>query len=78
MDRIVFGGVAVALIGLGVRLVGWPAWIVSKSRDEADSRPVPSRQLLAMRAVGVGVILGGGYGLYALLTGMPGAEFLTA
>lgn len=75
MDRIVFSCVAVALMGLGVSMIVWPTWVALNSRDDDDSRPVTSREIWTMRVVGVGIILGGGYGLYAILTGMPGAEF---
>jgi hypothetical protein len=75
VDRIVFSCVAVALMGLGVSMIDWPTWVALNSRDDDDSRPVTSGEIWTMRAVGVGIILGGGYGLYAILTGMPGAEF---
>ncbi len=77
MECIVFGCVAVALIFLGVCMVVWPAWVVLKSRDDDDNRPLTSREIWTMRLVGVGVVLGGGYGLFAILTGMPGSDFLT-
>ena len=77
MERIVFGCVAVALTVLGVCMVVWPAWVVLKSRDDDDNRPLTLREIWTMRAIGVGVVLGGGYGLFAILTGMPGSDFLT-
>jgi len=77
MERIAFSCVAVALIGLGVSMVVWPAWVVLKSRDEDDNCSLTSGEIWTTRVVGVGIVLGGGYGLYALLTGMPGADFLT-
>jgi hypothetical protein len=77
MDRIVFGCVAVALMGLGVCMFIWPAWVVLKSRDEDDKRPLTCGEIWTTRVVGVGTALGSGYGLYAILTGMPGSDFLT-
>lgn len=77
MQRIAFSCVAIALIGLGVCTVVWPAWVILKSRDEGDNRPLSSGQILATRVAALGMILCGVYLLYALLTGMPGADFLT-
>ena len=77
MERIAFSCVAIALIGLGVCMVVWPAWVVLKSRDEDENRPLSSGQIWATRVAGVGMVFGGGYFLYALLTGMPGTDFLT-
>ena len=77
MERIAFSCVAIALVGLGVCTVVWPALVILKSRDGGDNRPISSGQILATRVAAVGMILCGGYFLYALLTGMPGADFLT-
>jgi hypothetical protein len=77
MERIVFSCVAVALIGLGICMVLWPAWVMLKSRDEDDNGPLTSRAIRTTRVVGVGIVLGGGYGLYAILTGIPGSDILT-
>jgi hypothetical protein len=77
MDRIVFSCVAVALIGLGVCMVVWPAWVILKSRDEDDRRPLSAGEICLMRVVGVGTVLGSAYGLYAILSGMPGSDLLT-
>jgi hypothetical protein len=77
MDRIVFGCVAVGLMGLGVCMFIWPAWVVLKSRDEDDKRPLTWGEIWTTRVVGVGTALGSGYGLYAIVTGMPGSDFLT-
>jgi hypothetical protein len=74
VDKITFSCVAVALMGLGVCMIVWPAWVALKSRDDDDRSPVTSGQISTMRVVGVGLVLGGGFGLYAILTGMPGAE----
>jgi hypothetical protein len=77
MERIVFRCVAFARMGLGICMVVWPAWVVLKSRDEDDHRPLTRGEIWMMRVVGVGTVLGCGYGLYALLTGMPGSDILT-
>ncbi len=64
MERFVFSCGACAFIGLGFCLLVWPAWIARINRDEGEDHPVTESELgLA------------GYGLYALLTGMPGGEF---
>jgi len=77
MERITFSCVALAFIGLGVCMVLWPAWVVLKNSDEDDERPLTSGAIWTTRLVGVGIVLGGGYGLYAILTGMPGSDILT-
>jgi hypothetical protein len=77
MERIVFSCGAVALMGLGVCMVVWPVWIVMKSRDEGDNRALSSGQIFATRVAGIALVILGGYILYALLTGMRGADFLT-
>jgi len=64
-------------MGLGVCMVVWPVWVVLKSRDEGDDRPLSSGEILATRVAGVAMVVGGVYFLFALLTGMPGADFLT-
>ena len=74
MERIVWGGLTIAGIGAGVCMVVWPAWTALKSRDEDDGRPPNVFEIWFMRVVGVAVVLGSGYALYAILTGMPGAE----
>ena len=76
MERYWFCVVPVALIALGVCLVLWPAEVVSLNRDDAEgpSPPTPG-ETLRVRALGVALVAGGGYALYSLLTGMPGAEF---
>jgi len=77
MERIVFSCGAVALIGLGVSMVVRPVWIVLKSRDEDDNRALSLGQIFATRVAGAGLVFLGGYILYALLTAMLGADFLT-
>lgn len=75
VDRIVFGGVEVALLGLGVCMIVWPARVAASSRDDddrADRRPLTAGEIWSMRVLGVVLVLGGGYGLYANLTRMPG------
>jgi hypothetical protein len=52
----------------------WPAWAALKSRDDGDSRPPTAGEIWAMRVIGVLLAAGSWYGLYAILTGMPGAE----
>jgi hypothetical protein len=77
MGRLVFSCVAVAGMGLGACMVVWPGWVALKSRDEGDTHPPTAGETSVMRAIGAALFAGCGYGLYALLTGMPGADFLT-
>ena len=77
MERIAFSCVAIALMGLGVCMAVWPVWIVLKSRDEGGNHTLSSGEIRAIRVAAIGMVFGGGYILYALLTGMPGADFLT-
>lgn len=62
------------MMGLGLCMAAWPGWIVLKSRDEGDNRPLTRGEVLTTRVVGVGIAIGCGYGLYALVTGMPGVD----
>ena len=74
MERIVFGGVAVATIVFGVCSVVRPGWVVLKRLDQQEKRPPTGGEIWFIRVIGVGALLGGVSGLYAILTGMPGAE----
>jgi len=75
MDKFVFECVAVAGIGGGLVMAARPAWAVLHDRDHGDNRPVTAGEVWTMRLAGLFVLAGSCYGLYALLTGMPGAEF---
>jgi hypothetical protein len=74
MDRFIFSCVAVAMAGLGSWMAVWPAWIVVQSRDGGDNRPVTGGEIWATRVAGAAIVIGCGYGLYALLTGVPGVD----
>jgi hypothetical protein len=79
MERYLFCLVAVALIDLGICTVIWPAKVILQSRDRGkESRPPTAGEIWTTRIVGLALVAGGGYGLYALLTGLPGAEFSPA
>jgi hypothetical protein len=79
VERYLFGGASVALITLGVGLVLRPAAVIALNRDAGEERRPPTAgQILRARILGVVLMAGGGYFLYALLTGMPGAEFSPA
>jgi hypothetical protein len=75
MERFVLSCMAAALTVCGLCMVIWPAWVALENRDQDDSRPVTAGEIWTMRLVGASVVAGGGYALYAILTGMPGAEF---
>ena len=75
MERFVFHFVAVAGIGGGLWMALWPRWAALANRDDADDRPLTVGEICTMCASGVLLVAGSCYGLYALLTGMPGAEF---
>jgi hypothetical protein len=72
MEQIVWEGVAVATVCAGVSMVVWPAWAFMKSLDEDETRPPNWAEIWFMRVVGVGLVFGGVYGLYAIVTDMPG------
>jgi hypothetical protein len=76
MERVIFGGVAVAFMMLGVGLLFWPAWFIRHDREQDNvPRPPTPGDIWRMRMVGIFLIAGGGYGLYCILAGVPGAEF---
>ncbi len=74
MERILWGGLMNAGIVAGVSMVVWPAWAALHSREDHDPIPPTVAEIWFMRVTGVAIVLGSGYGLYALLTGMPPAE----
>jgi hypothetical protein len=76
LDRFLFSIVPVAFMGLGAALVIRPAAVIALNRDSGEEPRTPTpREILKARILGGVLIAGGAYGLYALLTGMPGAEF---
>jgi hypothetical protein len=77
MDRFTFTGAAVAMMLLGTGMVVMPGRVISASRDQGDDRPPTAGEVWRTRLVGVFVASGSAYSLYALVTGMPGADFLT-
>ena len=76
MEQFVFSCVAVALMVLGLGMVIWPDRVALQSRDQDDTHPPTAGEIWMMRLLGVALLAGSGYGLYAILTGMPGAEFI--
>jgi hypothetical protein len=74
MEEILVGSIAVATIVFGVIAVVFSEWAVLHSREDNDQSPPTALEIWFIRLVGVGALLGGGYGLYAILTGMPGAD----
>lgn len=74
MERFIFSCVAIALMLLGVHMAIWPAWIILADRETGDSPPT-SGEVWRMRLLGIILAALAGYGLYALVTRMPGAEF---
>ena len=75
MERFGLSCGLVALMVGGLSMAVWPSWCALKNRDEGDDRPLTDGEILTVRVVGVVFFAFGGYGLYALLTGKPGAEF---
>jgi hypothetical protein len=79
VERYLFCIVPVGLIVLGVCMVIWPAKVVLQNRDKGEeTRPPATGEIWVTRVVGLALVAGGGYGLHALLTGLPGAEFSPA
>jgi hypothetical protein len=79
MDRFVFSVVPLAFLVLGVCMIIWPTHVVLQNRDsEEETRPPTSSEIWRTRLLGIFLVAGGGYGLYALLSGLPGAEFFPA
>ena len=74
MERFIWECLTVAGIGTGVCMAVRPRWAALHSRDDGDTSPPTAGEIWAMRVVGVFLVAGSWYGLYALLTGMPGAE----
>jgi hypothetical protein len=74
MDRFVFSCVGIAMMGLGLCMVVWPGWIMLKSRDEDDKRPLTGSEIWTTRVIGFGIMIACAYGVYALVTGMPGGD----
>jgi hypothetical protein len=77
MERYVFAGAAFAMMVLGAGMVVMPGWVISASRDHGDTRAPTAREVWRTRLAGVFVAAGSAYSLYALLTRMPGVDFLT-
>jgi len=76
MDQYLIGFGAVVLSVGGVCMVIWPAAVVRQNQDaEEKSCPPTTVEIWQMRVVGGFLIAAGFFMLYALLTGMPGAEF---
>jgi hypothetical protein len=79
VERTIFAAVAAAWIGLGVCLLIRPAAMVLLNREETGGRPAPTPgEVLRTRILGIVLIASGAYGLFSLLTGVPGAEFFPA
>jgi hypothetical protein len=74
MDRMIFAGVAVAFVILGICMAIWPARVARQSRDAGDGEP-GAGELVRMRVVGAAMAALAAYGLYAIAAGLPGAEF---
>ena len=74
MPEFVVFGIAVATIFFGAIALACPRWAVLHSREDNDQSPPTTLEIWFIRVVGVGALLGGGYGLYAILTRMPGAD----
>lgn len=67
------------MIALGAACALWPASIIVLNRDADEVSRLPTAgQILRARILGLVLMAGGGYFLYALWTGMPGAEFFPA
>jgi hypothetical protein len=79
VDRSINIIASIAIMALRVSLVFWPAAVIALNRhaDEEPGRPTAG-EVIRIRVPGTGLVAGGGYGIYALLTATPGAEFFPA
>ena len=74
--RIILGFVVSAFgMYLGLYMAVWPAWFSLKNRDQGDTRPPTVGEVWTTRVTGILFVIGCGCGLYAIVTGVPGAEF---
>jgi hypothetical protein len=77
MERYIFMGAAIAMMVLGAGMIVMPGSVISVSRDPEDTRTPTAREVWRTRLAGVFVAAGSAYSLYALVTKIPGADFLT-
>jgi hypothetical protein len=75
MQRYIFHLVAVIGIAGGLCMAVRPALVALQNRDDGDDRALTVSEIWMMRVAGVLIAALSCYGLYALVTGMPGAEF---
>ena len=79
MGRFLLFSVPLAFLVLGVCMIIWPTKVILQNRDKGEeTRPPRGSEIWRTRLLGIFLIAGGGYGLYALLSGLPGAEFSPA
>jgi hypothetical protein len=77
MDRFIFMGVGFAMMNLGVGMAIMPVRVIEVSRDHGETRAPTVGEVWRTRLAGIVVAAMSGYMLYALVTRMPGADFLT-
>jgi hypothetical protein len=76
MDRFIPTFIAIAMLLTGVSALIWPAGVAVQSRDDqGDTAPASRAEVWQMRVVGLLLIAGSLYFLYAILMNLPGAEF---
>jgi hypothetical protein len=79
MDRILFSILPLAFVVPGDCMIIWPTKVIMQNRDRGEeTHPPTDSEIWRTRLLGVLLIAGGGYGLYAMLSGLPGAEFFPA
>jgi hypothetical protein len=67
------------MVVLGAVLLFRPAGVIMLNRDATEpSRPPTTGEVFRTRLLGLLLVTGGGYLIYLMLTGAPGAEFFPA
>ena len=76
VDRFILAFVSVSLMVGGVVLWIWPAAAAIQNRDDDTATPASALEVRRIRIAALLMIAAGGYGLYATVMNLPGAEFI--
>jgi hypothetical protein len=76
VNQFLFCLVCISLLGLGAAMAIRPTSVILQSRDADEEARAPSTtEIVITRLVGMAIVAASGFGLYALLVNLPGAEF---